>query len=111
MNDHKKCPVPGCNHIFTLGSVGWFKHVQSPQTHPYWLADVTDPAARVDAFRAEFPEFFPKPKPVSGTHALDLEAIKEKIEELRRALDTTALLIQRSQAKIVETRARIQKTG
>ena len=90
-----KCPIPGCNHTYGLGTVGWYKHVMSPQVHPFWHTEMPDPTARALTFREEFPEFFPKPasRPASGTHTIDLDALKDLMDELRRALNTTALNI------------------
>jgi hypothetical protein len=100
-SDSRRCPVPGCNFAYRLGTVGWHRHVKSCSVHPFWLVDVTDPVARVSAFRTQFPDFLPKKE---VPHTEHLESIKDRIEELRRALDTTALMLKSS-------RARLEKTG
>lgn len=55
---HHKCPIPGCNLTYARSTIGWAKHVGSPDAHPFWHADITDPKARRDAFRTEYPDFF-----------------------------------------------------
>jgi hypothetical protein len=53
-----RCPIPGCGKIFTGSRGGWDGHAGSFRMHPNWQPHITDHGDRLEAFRAEYPNFF-----------------------------------------------------
>ncbi len=54
----RRCPIPGCDHVFRKGRSGWDAHVASVRRHPDWYPDIRNAARRKELFRIEFPEWF-----------------------------------------------------
>ena len=54
----RRCPIPGCDHVFCKGRSGWDAHVASVRKHPDWYPDIRDATRRKELFRMEFPEWF-----------------------------------------------------
>ena len=54
----RRCPIPGCGHMYKAGRSGFDAHVGSPRLHPAWHPGVTDAARRIALFREDFREWF-----------------------------------------------------
>lgn len=57
MDKPVKCPIKGCNLEFSKGILGWHKHVERQDAHPYWHPELLGNLRKV-AFVDEFPDFF-----------------------------------------------------
>jgi hypothetical protein len=55
---HATCPIKGCNMTYSRGILGWHKHVERVDAHPYWNPMVQDSEERKAMYVAEFPEWF-----------------------------------------------------
>ena len=53
-----RCPIPGCEKVFSGSRRGWDAHVGSARLHPEWRPGVGDPEERKRLFREEFRECF-----------------------------------------------------
>ena len=53
-----RCPIPGCEKVFTQGRLGWDAHIGSAKLHPLWHPELKASEDRKRRFKAEFPEFF-----------------------------------------------------
>ena len=58
-NDKKyRCPIPGCDKVFSGSRRGWDRHVESPRMHPNWHPEVRDPDERKRLFMRDYLEWF-----------------------------------------------------
>jgi hypothetical protein len=53
-----RCPIPGCQKVFSGTRGGWDSHVGAFRIHPRWHPIITDHRDRLEVFRTEYPEFF-----------------------------------------------------
>lgn len=60
-----KCPIPGCNHEYSFGIVGWYQHVAHIANHPQFHPQMLKADKRASAFRTDYPDFFSAPKKAS----------------------------------------------
>ena len=54
----RRCPIPGCDHVYRKGRSGWDAHAGSVKSHPEWYSDIRDATRRKQLFRMEFPDWF-----------------------------------------------------
>jgi hypothetical protein len=52
------CPIPGCNHVYARGRLGWDGHINNARHRGDWHPNEQDEEARKDIFRKDFPGFF-----------------------------------------------------
>jgi len=104
MNNSKsltKCPIPGCNMLFSKGILGWHTHAGNVAAHPYWAAGL-DSEARKAQFAIDFPDFFPpKPFVVRKSEARPPSVSPPPAWSMRELIDQTL-------ANLVEMEKRMQ---
>lgn len=57
-NKSATCPIPGCNMNYSRGILGWHKHVERKDAHPFWHPELDGATARKAAFVEEFQDWF-----------------------------------------------------
>ena len=53
-----RCPIPGCEKVFSGSRRGWDAHVGSARVHPEWWPGLDDPEERKRLFRDAFRDWF-----------------------------------------------------
>jgi hypothetical protein len=92
----EKCPIQGCTFEYTYGHLGLWGHVGFTKNHPNYHPELTQPSARLNAFRQDFPTFF------GATVSIDQHAkLQASFDKLQKELLALGKKISSTQMKKV----------